>query len=966
MRTRTFPSFSLALLCLGLLLPGSAVRAALVFDGVDDYLEVGPVYQDITNDFTIELWVYPQGLRAEVPGWRYNVPGNLPFAILPAHSFTAYPDRTQPYVGSSALGLVVGRDGVAVCEARDNFITMLKAYARPLSGWTHIAFLPKGRVCVNGTFLPEVSYFAQPVGNAIHPSADIGYNPRYGGQPGVSFTNFIGMVDELRIWRGTRSLGQIRAGMQRRMTGHEEGLETCFHFDEGNGTTARDVSHRRLEARLFNGVQWSAMGAPFERPQILPGEGNEFMKTPLTLHARINANGRACQVWFEFGETQAYGQETEHQAINAGFIETGIQAVVSTAPGNRLYHYRVVVEADGQRFTGSDEVATVVTETGGWAMVNPVHTVAQGFPELTNTFTLEAWVLPGGYRIAGPQGTNGGRDAMNFLMAPANGTTRYGAGHSGAGFSVGRNGITVCELVNGDIPFRLTHSAAILNWAHVAVVYDHGQPRLFLNGEPVATGTVSPYVVHPSLGTGPAGFLGKADELRVWSTARTPEQIRATLAQHLTGTEPGLVAYMDFNGGNLADLTFNGYDGTGYGGGPSFGSPGVLTVSATGLGEGSALFRGIVNPGALFMRYYFEFGPGYSLRTPMQRVAPTTVDQAVSASVSGLPAGSTSYAVRLVGESDFGREVGGGLAVPLQNGALGFDGGAGYATVGAAFSTVARNFTLEFWVKPEAGRVSTPEATNGISGVPGQAFAIHPLMGKFAYGDASHAGAGVSVGTNGISVFEHTEFFLPSPLVYNAPIRDWTHVAVVYAAGQPSLYVNGQRVRTGLVTGKTTHPSADLSGTTAALGGSLGAFRGQIDEVRVWRGVRSAEQIASGMAIRLAGTESNLVAYYRFDGDEGSASTDATGHGYTCAVVGASRMVSGYLPASTNARYKAGQAFPLKFQVAAPGEYLLESSPDLKRWDLNSAAYVGADRLLEWSDDNATNEPSQFYRVRPR
>jgi len=60
------------------------------------------------------------------------------------------------------------------------------------------------------------------------------------------------------------------------------------------------------------------------------------------------------------------------------------------------------------------------------------------------------------------------------------------------------------------------------------------------------------------------------------------------------------------------------------------------------------------------------------------------------------------------------------------------------------------------------------------------------------------SGAGVSVGTNGISVIEHAYGYLPSLLVYDTPITDWTHIVVVYENGQPKLYIKGNLVRTGL------------------------------------------------------------------------------------------------------------------------------------------------------------------------
>ena len=64
---------------------------------------------------------------------------------------------------------------------------------------------------------------------------------------------------------------------------------------------------------------------------------------------------------------------------------------------------------------------------------------------------------------------------------------------------------------------------------------------------------------------GDAFFTGKIDEVRIWNTARSIEDIERDMFKELDGTEPGLKAYFQFNessGTVLPDLTSNGNDGT--------------------------------------------------------------------------------------------------------------------------------------------------------------------------------------------------------------------------------------------------------------------------------------------------------------------------------------------------------------------------------------------------------------------
>jgi hypothetical protein len=162
---------------------------------------------------------------------------------------------------------------------------------------------------------------------------------------------------------------------------------------------------------------------------------------------------------------------------------------------------------------------------------------------------------------------------------------------------------------------------------------------------------------------------------------------------------------------------------------------------------------------------------------------------------------------------------------------------------------VRDNFTIEFWAFPSAERQSTPESNEGIAGVGGQRYAIFPTHGGDFDPSGTGAGAGVSVGTNGISIFEHAANFLPSPLVYDAPIVGWTHIALVYQAKQPSLYVNGALVRTGMLSQRGyVFPGQTLSDE----GNGYGPYLGRMDEVTIYNRSMTADEIS---AIYEAGPE---------------------------------------------------------------------------------------------------------------
>ena len=91
-------------------------------------------------------------------------------------------------------------------------------------------------------------------------------------------------------------------------------------------------------------------------------------------------------------------------------------------------------------------------------------------------------------------------------------------------------------------------------------------------------------------------------------------------------------------------------------------------------------------------------------------------------------------------------------------------------TTTSSTSSISNTFTIDFWVKPGKTISSGMSQNNGLydyTGITGQNFAVFPFHGG-AY--PTHAGAGVSVGTNGIAVFEHDDNYIPPLLVHYTSI----------------------------------------------------------------------------------------------------------------------------------------------------------------------------------------------------
>ena len=165
-------------------------------------------------------------------------------------------------------------------------------------------------------------------------------------------------------------------------------------------------------------------------------------------------------------------------------------------------------------------------------------------------------------------------------------------------------------------------------------------------------------------------------------------------------------------------------------------------------------------------------------------------------------------------------------------------------------TNIQNTFTMEFWAYPQKGITLLPQG--GGAGTSGQNYAIFP---NFASVDQTIAGAGVSVGTNGICVIEHTDGYMPSLLSYTNPIIGWVHVAVVYTNKQPSLYLNGVKVKTGATsTRAVVYPSKNLGnayGTSVWLG--YGPYLGLLDEVSIYNRALASNEITAIYAADGAG-----------------------------------------------------------------------------------------------------------------
>ncbi len=112
-----------------------------------------------------------------------------------------------------------------------------------------------------------------------------------------------------------------------------------------------------------------------------------------------------------------------------------------------------------------------------------------------------------------------------------------------------------------------------------------------------------------------------------------------------------------------------------------------------------------------------------------------------------------------------------------------------YCTTDSLHST----FSLSLWAKPETFAAA------------GRGFLLYPD----AAGEGK-ASVGIALGQNGIRIYErHGNRNIPV-IEHQHPVEGWTHIALTYLQGVPTLYLNGSRIATGNRSAYACLPATDI------------------------------------------------------------------------------------------------------------------------------------------------------------
>jgi hypothetical protein len=225
---------------------GRAIR----FDGIDDYVDLGNIYDNLALPVTLSVWVYTD------PSISTLVP------IFDSQDGSSVYNGVALVTSHQHVGMTYG-DGLG---GNNPAYRRSKAALMndPTGKWMNIAVVFKGKtnmdIYVNGVNMggSYEGYSDAPM-NSNSPSevAKLGYWFSNG-----TYYRFKGIMDEFRVWNRALSETEIRDTMCKKLQGNETGLIGYWNFDETTGSTVFDKSSNGFNGALIGSPERVYSSAP--------------------------------------------------------------------------------------------------------------------------------------------------------------------------------------------------------------------------------------------------------------------------------------------------------------------------------------------------------------------------------------------------------------------------------------------------------------------------------------------------------------------------------------------------------------------------------------------------------------------------------------------------------------------------------------------------------------------------------
>jgi Concanavalin A-like lectin/glucanases superfamily len=195
---------------------------------------------------------------------------------------------------------------------------------------------------------------------------------------------------------------------------------------------------------------------------------------------------------------------------------------------------------------------------------------------------------------------------------------------------------------------------------------------------------------------------------------------------------------------------------------------------------------------------------------------------------------------------------------------LKLDGNSSYGTFARP---VQDDFTLEAWIKTSTSQPGG-EFWQGIGLFHADVQGGNNDFGAAILNDTFAFGMGLGPGGSDVTLQAST------------PVDNgqWMHVASTRnkTTGEVQLFINGMLEQSSTYSQQTNSLTASAILTIGGNTVDGRYFVGELDEVRIWNVVRTPAEIAANMFKKLAGTETGLVSYFKFDDTSAATAADTS------------------------------------------------------------------------------------------
>ncbi|MFI5151282.1 MAG: LamG-like jellyroll fold domain-containing protein, partial [Bacteroidia bacterium] len=482
--------------------------AALNFNGSNNY--VVATYSEPTTNVTHEFWFQ----TSTANGGLFTITDNIP---NPGNY-----DRDIYLSGGNVNVYVYGGGNEIISTSGTNYAD---------GNWHHLAWVIGASAGGQKLYLDGVLK-----ASGTHTTSSFNWNTKvllgYARMSGTKY--FKGNMDEIRIWNRVLPLCEIQAHMNCELPAGATGIAALYHCNEGVAAgsnaginTLADASGNGYTGTLGNfsltGVtsNWVApggvaSGVPCSIPII-----SSFTPTSATTGNTVTITGTDLSgtTAVSFGGTAVSSftvvSSTSVTAVPAAGT-SGSVSLTSCDGIASLAGFTFQAPGAGLNFNGSNNylnIGTPITNAAGYTKEAWIYATASGSCNIISSTNSPFWLTGGKLNVAQHYGMSGSLTINDPAVFPLN------------------------------------------TWTHVAATYDLASTTLSLykNGVQVATSAAAPSYVVQAMQIGIYGggnyFAGTMDEVRIWNYARTQCQIQADMSCELTGTQPGLLTYYQFNQG---------------------------------------------------------------------------------------------------------------------------------------------------------------------------------------------------------------------------------------------------------------------------------------------------------------------------------------------------------------------------------------------------------------------------------